>query len=271
MNGIKFAFRQWRYQLKQMNFWIVMIVLLLFFWSYLAAGREVLSAKGERVGVFALFPIMASESNIVLVMFACLLVLISDIPTVYAGIEYQLIRMDRMKWYVGQITYIFLLNITFWILVIGMQLFCYIPYLSCRIELGDGITSGDAFASFGVMVPECLTDTNIMCKFAEAVGLCVMLGLLMGVICLVCNILGFHAGTGITICASLIVVWQFTICNAVDWKYFSPVGVLQSYSGYSAVPVVGAYAYYIQLCCILMFLGMYKVNRYDLNIGTDVS
>lgn len=267
------SLKLWKRQIRRADFWIVIVVMGVFFWSYLAAGRDYMGTVGDTVGVFSIFPIVMSDQSFVLVSYACLLILLSDVPVVYEGMEYQILRISRMEWYISQLLYVVILDITFFLLAAFMQLACYIPAVSFDGEWGSGIQNATAFQSFSISVPEKLLHMEAAAAFGEAFLLCVLLGLLFALVCFICNLLGAHSGLGVLICTLAIVwkeFWAYFGLGGTDVGFLSPVGLQGSYCGYTGVSVPAAVAYYVFFCCLIILVGICRIDRTDIKCGAKL-
>lgn len=264
------SFKLWKRQVRRADFWIVIVVMGIFFWSYLNAGRDYMSSIGDTVGFFSVFPVLMSDEIFILVNYACLLILLSDVPLIYEGMEYQILRISRMKWLISQLLYVVILDVTFFLLSAAIQLACYIPVVSLDGEWGAGIKNATAFQSFSINVPEKLLDMEAAAAFGESFLLCVLLGLLFALICFICNLLGTHSGLGVLIC-TLAIIWK-EFCarlevGGVDMGFLSPVGLQGSYCGYTGVSVPAAAAYYVFFCCLIVVISICRIDRTDIKCG----
>lgn len=247
MNMFRLAVRQWKYQIRKIDFWIMLFILPIFYASFFQAAKQTnFKEFSEMLNVITLSPTVMSISTIVFVTYACLLFIVSDIPAVYQGVEYQIIRMNREIWFMGQVWYLVLINITYFGIAFLLQNICY-------------AISGNPYQ----IVPTILTPGDIG-LWGIVFGLCCLLGCLMGMVCLVCNIFELHTGVGIALCAAMIWIWEFTLGNEYDLGYFSPVGVLQSYNSTTKIPVAGGYAYYVFAIILLLLIGSYRIRHHDI-------
>lgn len=263
------AGKLWRRQLRRVDFWIVIAVLGIFFWSYFNAGQSYMMAINETVGVFSVFPISMTDRSFILIIYACLLILVSDVPILPNGSEYQILRISRLRWYAGQVLYIVFLNVTYFLMVAAIQLACFFPAISFDGEWGQGILSGSAFSSFSLSVPALLLKMQPQKAFGLSFLLSVFLGLLFSTVCFLFNLLAAHDGLGVLICAAAIGIGDLCGRYGYDVGFLSPVGLVGSYAGQTYVPVPAAVGYYLFFSCLMVLVGICRIGRTDLKCGTN--
>ena len=96
-----------------------------------------------------------------------------------------------------------------------------------------------------------------------ALGFSILLGVLFGMICCVCNMY-FKSGIGIAICAGFVVLERICMANGTNLGMKSPVGMLVNYLNIRMEDIAMTVIYYIFLISCLISIGIYCIRKMDI-------
>ncbi len=261
---IFFACRQWKEEIKKIDFWVVVICEAVFFSLFFGGVGSILGKAGETAGICSVLPISLLNMDFVLIIFGGYIMVVSDIFSTGKNAYMLAMRSDRLRWFLGQVFYSFLMSVTYFVVVMVLQLVFYIGHIEISSEWGNGVISGTAFSGeFVLEVPSVLLKQDALLSFLSALVFSVLLGIFFGIVCCVCNMY-FRNGIGTAICAGLVVMERICVTNGANLGMKSPVGMLANYLGMQSEDAVMTAVYYIFLISILISFGMYRIRKMDL-------
>ena len=261
---IFFACRQWKEEIEKIDFWVVVICETVFFSLFFGGMGSILGNAGERAGICSVLPVSLLNMDFVLIIFGGYIMVVSDIFSTGKNTFMLAMRSDRLRWFLGQVFYSFLMSVTYFVVVTGLQMVFYIGHLETGLEWGSGVVSGTAFSGeFVLEVPSALLEQDVLQTFLSALVFSVLLGIFFGMVCCVCNMC-FRSGIGTAICAGLIVMERICVTNGANLGMKSPVGMLGNYLGMKSGDAVMTAVYYIFLISILISFGMYRIRKMDM-------
>lgn len=256
---------QWKTTIRNVDFWVVLLCLFVFFSLFFVTPVKRLIGSGEAVGICSIYPAMLLDEDFILLIFAGFLMIMSNVPVLSQETQFQVIRVDRNIYYFSQIIYSILMTVTYFLSVYIISILFYLPVLSFDTDWGSAVYSGQAFFSEGrnLLIPENLLETSASSVAISAFCLSVLLGLVFTLLCCLANMTGFSR-IGLTICILLLFFERMCAQKNINMGIFSPVGVLKSYYGEINITISFSVFYYIFLFSVFLLIGFYQIQRMDL-------
>jgi hypothetical protein len=255
--------KQWRSELKTADFWVVMLCLFTFMSINFYDSGSLLYEQGGKIGIFSLFPIVMTDADFILIIFAGLLMVLCDIPMRKAGLTFEVLRMNRLTWFLGQVMYSFFMCATYFILVYLSTIVFYVRNLEWTTAWGKAVEDGTAFmGSLGMLFPSEILKLNALATFLRAFLLAVLLGVFLSMVCCVANMLG-GKGIGLALCGMLIILQRLFAGYLIDLGMFSPVGMLNCFYQDIGTNLIPAICYYVFITTLLIAISnriLYKTD-----------
>lgn len=262
---IFFTCRQWKEEIRKIDFWVVVLCEAVFFSLFFGGMGNVLGEAEEMAGICSVLPMSLLNMDFVLIILGGYIMIISDIFSTGKNVCMLAMRSDRIRWYLGQVFYSFLISITYFVVIMVLQLAFYIGHIEISAEWGSGVISGTAFSGeFTLDIPSALLEQNALLTFLCTLAFSVLLGTFLGMICCVCNMY-WRGGIGTAICAGLVVLERICVTNSMSLGMKSPVGMLANYQDLQAGNIITTVIYFIVLTGILIGIGMYRIRKMDIS------
>lgn len=260
------AFKQWRYQFLNMDFWVLMISIGMFFTIYFQKAGVGVRQAGEYVGIFSLFPIGMVDWFIFITIAIGFMFAVTDIPVYTPDSEFKVLRMDRRIWYCAQWMYLFFMVLTYAVFIWLSELLFYLPNWVFTGDWGNAVKSGSALGNeFGSMdVPVGLLERPAIAVFSMGMLLFILLGMLLGGICLVCNMYFMNVRVGISICSLLIILFMAEHLGYISPSMLSPLGVFMGFWELTPATFLAEIGYFAALCILLYMAGQGMLYKIDL-------
>ena len=256
--------KQWSRELRNWDFWIVLLCLFTFLSINYYDSGCILFEIGDKIGVFSLLPIMLADWTFCLIIYAGFLMIICEIPLRKKGLTFEVLRMNRLSWFFGQIVYGLLMSITYFFFVMLIGISFFVRSVSFTTEWGTAVEEGTAFmGELGMIFPSNLLEMNAARVCLQAFVLAVLLGVLLGMICCVCNMLT-EKGIGLAICGVLIIIQRFADGWELSFRNILPLGMLTGFytsQGTNIIPAVCYYVFCITLLVMIRYYILYKPDR----------
>lgn len=262
--SLYFGIKQWRRELKNLDFWIVILCAFAFLAVFFYDSGSNLYVIGDKIGVFSLFPIMLSDIFFLWVIYAGFLMIACEIPLRKKGLTFEVIRMNRLSWFLGQIVYCFLMAVTYFSLLFILGNIFYIRNLDFTTHWGKAVIEGTAFTGeLGMTYPAQILDMNAAKSCLAGFGLAVLLAMVMGMICCACNMFT-QKGIGPTLCGVMLVAQIWADAWGISCRDKLPVGVLTAFFRDEGENLSFALGYYIVSIAILVIIGYCVLRKTDI-------
>ncbi len=263
--SMRIAGGQLVHMLTRVDFWIVIVSLAALFSVYLDSVRRTLAAAGEAVGVFAVFPMLMQNRDMMLMTLVAYLLLASDMPDFRDGMEQQVLRVRRSLWYASQWIYMAMLTVGYFLLVNLAAILPLLPRVGLMAGWGEGVLDGTiGNASYPASVALTFLAGSAAGEWAMLLSLAILLALFLSGVCCVCNLLNLHKGVGVLIDALLIFLWLLYDHGSLALGLVSPVEAIARYAGTGAREFLGYGAYYVILCVVVSAVGYLGLSRADI-------
>lgn len=217
---------------------IIVIAFLLSYFSFVfpSSSIHVMQAK-EHVNLFAPFihGLLSRDFQIIVLLGSIMMLGMQN--AVEMNKVNVLMRVQKNEWIASEIVTTFLTCVFYTGMVVVLTAIFYIPVLTIKPHWGTGVDSYHFFTNI-LKVVDGMLERNVVFVFLQASGLFLLVTMLIGNICLLCDMLG-KKRMGPMICSALI-VWNLII-QAAGWipDIFSPIGMLNGYAknsfGYHAI------------------------------------
>ncbi len=259
------AARQLKNVFARVDFWIVIVTLAAFFSVYFPDAQRSLATAGERVGVFAVFPIALQESDVTFLILIGYLFLTTDIPDFGPGTDMQAIRVTRGIWYTAQWVYMAVLTAAYYLLVGILELVFFIPSLQISGGWGAGVTGGAiSGGSYPLAIARSFLEHGAWKECLAVFALVVLLSLVIGGACCVCNTLTTHAGVGVLVDALMVFAYLLYETGTLSLGLLSPTEAFARFAGTGMWEFLGYAAYYVIWCTVIYAIGYAKLFRVDI-------
>lgn len=206
---------------------IVMLFLLSYFSFVFPASSKSVIKAGEHVNMFAPFihGILRRDFQIIVLLGSIMMLGMRN------AIEHNkinvLMRVEKKEWLASEILTMVLTCIVYAGIVVFLTMIFYFPVMTPKACWGDGIDNYHFFAG-RLKAIDTLYDKNVYLVFLESFILVVLVTILLGEICLLCDRAGNNR-MGPMICGALI-VWNLMVQAADEIPDFvSPIGMLNGY------------------------------------------
>lgn len=244
---IFFTCRQWKEEMRKIDFWIVVLCEAVFFSLFFGGVGSILGEAGETAGICSVLPVSLLNMDFVLIILGGYIMVISDIFSMGKNVCMLAMRSDRIRWYLGQVFYSFLISVTYFVVITVLQLAFYIGHIEISAGWGTSVISGTAFSGeFPLDIPSELLEQNAVVTFFCALAFSVLLGIFLGMICCVSN-MSWKGGIGTAICAGFVVLERICVTGGMKLGMKSPVGMLANYLDMQAGNAMLTMIYYIVL------------------------
>ncbi|MBO5488865.1 MAG: hypothetical protein J5972_03055 [Eubacterium sp.] len=217
---------------------IIVILFLLSYFSFIfpSSCHNVMDAK-ESVNIATPFIHGYLLRDFQIITLLGLVMMLGARNTVDSNKVNVLMRVEKTEWYVSEILTMIVTCILYTGVIFILSMLFYFPVLTIANGWGTGVESYRFFNNVLKAVEEML-QRNVFGVFFQAFVLILLVEIMLGAICLLCDTLG-KKRMGPIICGGLI-VWNL-IARAAEWipGVFSPIGMLTGYAsgtfGYNAL------------------------------------
>ena len=121
-------------------------------------------------------------------MFLGIILLFCNAPFTDEQQLFVMLRVGKLRWFVGQILYIILASVCYFGIIVLMTIFRFFPYIGVSIEWGDALRNGSMENIFGASVPlKVLEQFSPIQAFGYAFGISVGVGIVFGLLILLIN------------------------------------------------------------------------------------
>ena len=263
-----FSVKQWKMVVKSLDFWGMMFVLMLFFSLFFQkAGQEVRMA-GESISIFAVLPVSVISRDFLMLLLGGLLFVVSDVPMVFDGVAWYLLRANRAAWYLGQLFYMALMTATYFFTVFLLQVVFYFPNVKVTGGWGNAVHSGKAFSGeHELLFPKTLLEQSPVAAWLKCFGFFLLLGLLFALICCVANMLLKNGGIGVLVCILLIMEQMNIVDLGLHAGPLSPAGIAVEGIFAKKFGILATVCYFVFLIVLLAGAGMRQSQRIDILKG----
>lgn len=216
------------------------------------------------------FPLIFEQEMILLFLYFCVILMFCNAPFVDKQQMFVLLRSGKRNWFLGQLLYITLSSIIYFVYLFVLTIVEFIPYvgfsdkwesvfvhLGQHTEIGVMLISGDVISHYTPLQASLI-----------AFLINVLLGIMLGELIFLVNLFKNRGyGTGVALAVVLFSYMLEYMVFGSKMSYISPVAwadISITCSGYSSVPL--AYILPVLICgdILLAVLIMYRSRRYSI-------
>jgi hypothetical protein len=266
MTAFLFTKRYWKQFVKKTDSWIVILFLILYFSMFLVNSGNYTRAEGGEVSIFAFLPIFSMNIDFPLMTLAGFLMLISDIPVMNQGVQFEMIRTNRHSWFAGQVLYGLCVSVTYTLAIALLPCLFFLGTLSLQKGWGESVLDGTAFMADYVMVGyDAVLDQSAIGAWIKIFILFVGLEMLFVMICCVSNLLG-GKGMGVAICSVFVLMERVLKMFELDLGFASPVVMLNRFYKDDGSNMIPAVCYFVLFVLALVIVGWRIMYYVDINV-----
>lgn len=266
--------------MKSKRLYVVLIFIAVYLNSVIAPIRSFSSAIGHLCSPW-LYPfLMADPTTLIYIMFGAI-VIFSNAPFVDEQQPYVIMRTSKKRWFVGQICYICVVSVLYFLFIYLSSVLILIPRLGYSQNWGKIIGTvirTDAAEQIGVFGLGLVSKILLTYTPFQALGWCFLLscllGILIGLSLFFFNML-FNKIVGTVILNAFVLLAAFVRDVANERVYFfSPfswvnLGVIDVAGNSIMPPLIYAIACLLSLCILLALSNMLLFIRRDVTVNIE--
>lgn len=219
---------------------------------------------GNTVGIFELLPYSFMQDIPFLVVIIGIIISVGDLPCVSKRTRFEIIRINKRAYLLGQMFYIVEISITYFVYIWGVILLAGFPKYSVANEWSyfiETATKGTEFLDNNI---ELFFSVELMKSFTpiEAFGLALGLGILFAIftgnVIMLCNLRLRYMNISTVICMAFIVLdVVYSKINIGAFRYIfyiSPISMMKAYAYSSESSTIIYSAVFLFVGSIIMFM-----------------
>lgn len=270
--AVRFSKGEWNRQISMRKFTVIFLCMAVLLYIYTGDLPQDLKESQTPIGILELFPLYWNKALVPDLLFGGFLLLVCDIPSRGLGMRSHVMRSGRKAYYFGEMLYIVEMTLFYLLFIWGFTMLLVMPEISLQADWSDAVKDGiverssSAFIVFGNYIYLGTPAGRFFSCFL-LVFLCCFF---MASFCSVINIVTGSAA-GCSVCAVFMlldIVMEQLLWDRLRyplWIYFfSPVTVVDAYTGSINCPLWAAAVYYILLSVVIVGLGAAAVKKSDI-------
>ncbi len=276
MDGVRKAIRfskgEWNRQVSMRKFTVIFLCMAVLLYIYTGNLPGELKKSQMSIGILELFPLYWNKALVPDLLFGGFLLLVCDVPSRGLGMRSHVMRSGRGAYYFGEMLYIAEMTLFYLLFIWGFTMLLVMPGVSFQPGWSDAVKNGivggssSAFVTVGNYVYlgtpagrffSCFLLVSLCCFFMAA--LCSVINIVTG------------STVGCAVCAVFMLLdivmgqlLQDRLRYPVWIYFFSPITVVDIYTGRLNCPLWAAAAYYIVLSSVTVGLGAVAVKKSDI-------
>ena len=166
---------------------VIFLMEFLYLYIYTQDGYQFL--EEQNIGITSWFFVFWSGGFYArIIMFLGIILLFCNAPFTDEQQMFVMLRVGKLRWFVGQILYIILASVCYFGMIVVMTIFRFFPYIGFSMEWGDALRNGSMENIFGASVPlKVLEQFSPIQAFGYAFGISVGVGIIFGLLILLIN------------------------------------------------------------------------------------
>lgn len=177
-------FRKWGSSYR-----IPVVFLMEFLYLYICTQNGYEFLQEQNIGITSWFFVFWSGGFYArIIMFLGVILLFCNAPFTDEQQMFVMLRVGKVRWFMGQILYIILASICYFGIIVLMTIFRFFPYIGFSLEWGDALRNGSMENIFSASVPlKVLEQFSPIQAFGYAFGISVGVGIVFGLLILLIN------------------------------------------------------------------------------------
>ena len=234
-------------QIRQLLFsadiWIVVFTVIMFCGVLLK--MDIGRYEIVKLSMLEVLPNSLANADMMFMVLAAMLFLISDIPGGFQGNEIIILRTDRTAWYAAQWIYAGLVGVVYFVLLNIFQVANYLGVISLSIDIK--------------------LQGRLFWTWLSYFALFVLLMMFFAGICIVCNLLGLPSGSGVAINGILIFAQRVYLIRGGALPILLPLELFARYKAVNVRAFCGVSLYIIVFILVLYYIGKWIIKEKDIS------